>query len=79
MIRHEPFDLTKLSRPKPATPREPNGLQPELRPVRIPLDVDVNRFLPIRRVEEEPIRALTMNGRHEPSVTSLIIRRAWLD
>lgn len=63
-LNHEPFDLAQFRGTESAAALEPNGIQPELRAFRITLDVDVTRFVPIRRVEEESKRPVNKNGRH---------------
>lgn len=39
-------------------------IEPELGPIGITLDVDMNRFVPIRRIEEQPLRPFLEYGRH---------------
>ena len=68
MLGCEPFKIPQFRRSKTAALGEPDRVQPKLRPVRIPLHVNVDRLVPIRRVKEEPVRAFAMNGRHRPSV-----------
>jgi hypothetical protein len=67
---HQPFDLPEFGRSEPAAARKPHRIEPEFRTVRLPLHVNMRRLRAVGRVEEEPVRTLTMNGRHDSSVTS---------
>ena len=78
MLCHEPFKIPEFRRTKTAAPGEPDRVQPKLRPARIPFHMDVDRLVPVRRVEEEPERAFTMNGRHRPSVARCRCILVWL-
>jgi hypothetical protein len=48
VLRDEPLNLSEFRRGESAAPGKSNGIQPELRPIRIPFDVDVNRLVSIR-------------------------------
>ena len=64
------FNLTKFRRSESTTTSEAYGIKPELGTVRLPFHVNVRRLRAVGRVEEEPVRTLTMNGRHDFSVPS---------
>jgi hypothetical protein len=49
---------------KPSASLEADGINPKLCFAVVMLDVDVRRFVPIARVEEEPIGAVSEDRRH---------------
>lgn len=73
-VSHEPLKPYEFRRRDAATLRQLYGVEPELRPVRLALDVDVRRLVPICRVEEEPIRALAVNRRPKAECTACSLR-----
>ena len=60
----DPFNLLEFCSTIPTTASQPGRIQPVLRAIRIPFHVNVRGFGTVRRVKEEPIRALPMNRRH---------------
>ena len=64
----EPFDLLEFCCTIPTAASQPNGIEPELRAIRISFHVNVWGFSPVRRIKEEPIRAFSVNGRHMMSL-----------
>jgi len=73
--------MLELRSTKPAAPSQPYRVEPELRSLNVPLDVDVPWLIAICRVEEKPIWTLPMDRWHKISVslcTSLDGRRGWL-
>jgi hypothetical protein len=58
---------------EPRTPLQPHGIEPELGPVVLALNVDVWRFITIAGVEEEPVRASAQRRRHcSPSLAATL-------
>jgi hypothetical protein len=67
---HQLFNLTKFRRSESTTTSEAYGIEPELGSLRLTLHVNVRRLHAVGRVEEEPVRTLAMNSRHDFSVPS---------
>jgi hypothetical protein len=44
---HEPLDVPKFRGRETAASGQSHGIEPELRPTRVTLDMDVHRFVPI--------------------------------
>jgi hypothetical protein len=65
----EPFKMLEFRSTKPAATSQPSRVEPELRSLSVPLDVDVRWLVAICRVEEKPVRAFTMDRRHKISVS----------
>ena len=55
LIPDEPLHLPNLYRRKAKAVFKANRIEPKLGSVPLALDVDVRRFIPIRRIEEQPI------------------------
>src|SRR3972149_10649714 len=56
VLPHQCLQTSDLGPAKPAALRQPYRIEPELAPVRFPLDGYVARLLPVSGVEEEPVR-----------------------
>lgn len=69
---HEPLKMLKLRSTKAAAASQADRVEPELRSLSIPLNVDVRWLVAVCRVEEKPVRALTMNCRHQTSVSPCV-------
>ena len=72
---YEPLDVPDLRRREAATVRQPHGIQPELRAVRITLNMNMRGFVPIGRVKEQAIRTCAMQGRHRFSLARFDVER----
>lgn len=67
-LDHQALDLLKLRGTETATARQAHGFEPESRATRDPLHANMRWLVAIRRVEEQPVRPFTVNGRHRTSV-----------
>ena len=61
---HEPFKIPKFGWTEATTPGKTNRVQPKLGSVRVAFHMYVHRLLPVRRVEEIPVRTFAEDGRH---------------
>jgi hypothetical protein len=50
-------------------PLKADRVEPELGFAIVTLDVDMRRFVPVARVEVEPVRTMTKDSRHNRNVT----------
>jgi hypothetical protein len=55
VIPDEPHNLPNLDRRKAMAVFKANRIEPKLRSKPLALDMDVRRFIPIRRVEKQPV------------------------
>jgi len=55
VIPDEPLHLPNLDRRKALAVFQANRIEPKLGSVPLALDVDVRLFIPVRRVEEQPV------------------------
>src|SRR5437867_1760241 len=53
--QHQSFHVAQFGRSETSAARQAHRIEPELRTVGVPLDMDVNRLIPIRRIKEEPV------------------------
>lgn len=74
---HESLEMLELRSTKATAASQPYRVEPELRSLSVPFDVDVRWLVAVCRVEEKPVRALTMNGRHETSVSLCVSTLGW--
>jgi hypothetical protein len=68
VLNSHAFNSLQLCGSESAASRESYGREPELRTIRIPLHVDVRRFVAVRRIKEKPVRTFAKNRRHRLSV-----------
>jgi hypothetical protein len=64
MFENQSMNPLNLSSAETNTPLQSNWVEPELRQMILPLDVDMRRFLAVARVEEEPVRTEAQYRRH---------------
>ena len=69
MFVDNPSDPNQFARAEAVVAFDVDQLQPELRPLRLSLNMDVGRFMLVAREKEEPIRPGPQNGRrHVPRI-----------
>ncbi len=73
-LDHQPLKSLELRGDKASATCQPYRFEPELRPVCLPLHVNMRWFIAVCRVEEEPVRTLAMNRRHNTSVPLVAAR-----
>jgi len=63
MLFHIRPDASDFAHAEAVVPFQFDWIEPELRPLRISLDVHMGRFVLVTRKEEEPVRPGTQNSR----------------
>jgi hypothetical protein len=73
MFVHLRRDAGQFARRKPVVPFELDGIQPELRTLGLPLNVDVWRFVLVAREKEESVRPCPKNsGASRPNDCAIV-------
>ena len=64
MLAYHQYDTSELAARKAAAVLETNRVEPHLGSIRVALDVDVRRFVPVAGEKEAAVRADAKDGGH---------------